>query len=177
MPTPTYVAIAKTVLTGTQATITFSGIPGSYTDLLLVYSARTNEAGNGYNDFKLTFNGLTTTIYSNTLIYGTPTETGSFRDTSSNNIDGSYVNVSGNTSNTFASGEIYIANYAGSTNKAVSGTSVTENNSSTIYQSIIAGMAGLFRDTGAITSLSIAAQGSTLFVSGSRFDLYGIKNS
>ena len=38
----TYTLIAHTELTGTQASVTFSSIPATFTDLLLVGSARTS---------------------------------------------------------------------------------------------------------------------------------------
>ena len=176
MPSPTYVALAKTVLTGTQASVSFSSISSAYTDLVLVYSARTNEAGN-YNDTKITFNGSTSAVYSATLLYADTTTAGSLRDSGASNLGRNYINGNNATANTFASGELYFPNYAGSTNKVIGATSVTENNTSTNGTTLTAATAGLWRDTSAINSITIAAQGSTLFVSGSRFDLYGIKNS
>lgn len=169
----TYIPLAKTVLTGTQATITFSSIPQTYTDLLLVYSARTNEAS-AYNDTKITFNGSTSAVYSATLLYADTTTSGSLRDSGASNLGRNYIDGNSATANTFASAELYIPNYTGSINKVIGATSVTENNTTTNSTTLTAATAGLWRDTSAITSISIAAQGSTLFVSGSRFDLYGI---
>ena len=68
MPTSTEVALATTVLSASAATITFSSISGSYTDLRLVLKGTTDAAG---NQFELTFNGVTTgTTYSKTHLYG-----------------------------------------------------------------------------------------------------------
>ena len=172
MPTPTYVAIAKTVLTGTQATITFSSIPSTYTDLVVLFSARTNEAAAASSGFFIYPNNNSGTM-SYTRIRGI----GSSASSDFNNLDSYWrnaVNGAGGTADTFASGELYIPNYAGSTFKVGSWTIVREENSATSNQ--IIGGAGLNRDTTAINTLTMISSGNS-FVSGSRFDLYGIKNS
>ena len=75
------------------------------------------------------------------------------------------------TSNTFATAEIYIPSYRVSQHKQISMDSATENNATTAYRAVDA---GLWRSTAAITSIEL--DGSN-FVSGSSFYLYGIKNS
>lgn len=177
MPTPTYVALAKTVLTGTQATVTFSGIVNTYTDLVLLVSSRDDYAS-GRDNIKLTING-TSANYSQRIIYGFGTSTGSVSAAGGGTgtyFDYLYNTAASGTSNTFGSTEIYIPNYAGSTNKPISTTSVAENNA-TDSTTMIAPGALLWSNTAAITSLTLAPALGTNFVSGSRFDLYGIKNS
>lgn len=172
----TYTLISSNELSSSAASVTFSAIPSTYTDLVLRYSARTNEAAI-YNDTKVTFNGSTASNYSVILLYGTPTDVSSLRSSNAANLGRNYIDGANATSNTFASGEIYIPSYTVSQNKPISGFSVVENNSSTAYGNLIATIAGLFRDTTAISSITMAAQGSTQFVSGSSFYLYGIKSS
>lgn len=77
------------------------------------------------------------------------------------------------TSNTFGSMEIYIPNYTASTNKPINHISVSENNAQNaeIYVD-----AHLWRNSATVTSIKIYPSSGS-FVSGSRFDLYGIKNS
>jgi hypothetical protein len=168
----TYVAIGSTVLTTTQATITFSSIPSTFTDLLLLFSARTNEASAADSGFFIYPNNNTGTM-SYTRLRGIGSAASSDR-----NFSDSYwrnaVNGAGGTADTFASGEVYIPNYAGSTSKIAGWTIVREQNSATSNQ-IIAG-AGLNTSTNAITTLNMISSGNS-FVSGSRFDLFGIKNS
>lgn len=177
MPTPTYVAIAKTVLTGTQATITLSSIPSTYTDLVLLYSARTNSADQR-NDVKIQINSLTTG-YTDTVVYAETTTPASFRDVGAT-LDRIYnwagTNGANSTSNTFTNVELYFPNYAGSTKKVVSATIVQENNSTTNFYYILMAQANLVDTTSAISSLTITSNTGS-FVSGCRFDLYGIKNS
>lgn len=173
----TYTLISSNVLTGSAASVTFSSIPSTYTDLVLRVSMRTDEAGQPNNDALLTFNGSTATNYSLTTVYGYSTTSGSQRLSTQANIARNWVDAAGATSNTFASGEIYIPSYTVSQNKPISGIFVTENNASTASSAVIAANAGLWSQTATISSITITAQATTNFVSGSSFYLYGISKS
>jgi len=165
MPTPTYVAIAKTVLTGTQTNVEFTGIAQTYTDLVLLISARkTNVAVS--DSISVNINSSISSYSRRALLGDGSTATS---DTFGN--DG-YVSAASATSNTFGSVEVYLPNYTGSTNKIQSTTAVAESNTTTITGNVKL-TAGLKSNTAAITSIRIDGE----FVSGSRFDLYGIKNS
>jgi hypothetical protein len=165
----TYTLISSNVLSSSAASVTFSSIPATYTDLVLRGSIRSTTAIDG----SLTFNGTGGTVYSRTYLRGDGSTAGSSRNSSTAQItlDDIYRNGS-NTTNTFASFEIYIPNYLASTNKPVYYDGADETNGTAAYRY---GIAGLFRDTTAISSLSIAF--STNAVSSSSFYLYGIKNS
>ena len=80
-----------------------------------------------------------------------------------------YVNASPSTANTFTNNQIYIPNYAGSTNKSVSIESVVENNSSDNMMNILA---GLWSNTAAITTITFLPDAN--WVAGSTISLYGI---
>jgi hypothetical protein len=80
------------------------------------------------------------------------------------------TNDTNTTANTFGSYQIYLPNYAGSTNKSMSSESVEENNSNTLYYLSIG--AGLWSNTAAITSISILPGSS--WVQYSTATLYGI---
>lgn len=171
MPSPTYVAIAKTVLTTSQSSVTISAIPSTYTDLLLVISAR-DSIGSVNGAIEARLNGTATTA-SDTYLYTFSTSSvGSSRDTGGNTIYFGRYPGSTATSNTFSNIEIYIPNYTSSTNKVASVTAVSENNSSS---PIIDARANLSAVTAAVSSIVLYPSSS--FVSESRFDLYGIKNS
>ena len=174
MPAPTYVAIAKTVLTGTQSTVTFSGIPSTYTDLILSVSVRADSGGTGMY-FLLNNEATSATNASYTFIQGNGSSASSSRGSASVIFLERSLVPNTNTSNTFSSIDIYIPNYAGSANKIISTTQVLENNtaSTDVY---VVGQAGRHSTTSAITQLDFKTTSGN-FVSGSRFDLYGIKNS
>jgi hypothetical protein len=174
MPTPTYVAIAKTVLSADQTDVTFSAIPSTYTDLLLVISARSSDTGN-VDRLKITVNASATN-YSNNYVYanGTTATAGTLSG-GNTYIQMWGITANGATANSFGNAEVYLPNYTGSTNKVLSVTGAAENNSATAYYEGIT--AGLWSNTSAITSITLDPVVGADFKSGSRFDLYGIKNS
>lgn len=165
----TYIPIASTTLTTSAASVTFSAIPQTYTDLVLRVSIRTNAAA-AFTNAALSFNGLSTNIHSETFLTGNGSSASSFRATSLSAID-VRVNGNGSTSNTFSNNEFYIANYTGTTNKPISLFNTTESNATAADLSVLAILSQL---TTGITSITISA--STM-QSGSTFHLYGIKNS
>jgi hypothetical protein len=164
----TYEIIDKVTLTSTQASITFSSIPGTYTDLLVKLSARTDWS-NGINADGILIrpNSSSTNMTARRL-----TGSGSTADSDTNIGPITTANAS-STSNTFGNSEIYIPNYAGSTNKSMSIDGVSESNTTTTYLGLFA---NLWSNTSVISSLQILGQNGS-FVSGSSFYLYGIKNS
>ena len=166
----TYQAIASIISTGTTATITFSSIPSTYTDLVIRTSARSASVS-ASDQINIVFNGDTATNYSMTQVYGNNSAAASFRTTSATQGRINYIDVSGQTANTFGIGDIYIPNYANTTTKQVLGLSASESNDTTT--SFIAGIGALYRGTSAISSITLQSAGSN-YVSGSRFDLYGI---
>jgi hypothetical protein len=171
----TYIALAKTVLTSSAASITFSSISATYTDLCVLISARTNSsAGSFVGTLAITYNGITIND-SVTELFTDGTNVSSQRSTTSTNIV--RVPADGCTANTFGNAEIIIPNYASSSYKPASGTSVIENNSTTTGESRIATAAGLWSDTSAISSITLTSLSGHTIDAGSSFYLYGIKNS
>ena len=174
MPTPTYTALAKTVLSTSQSTVTFSGIVNSYTDLILLISCRSNLASIADN-LSIRLNGSTSTVNSWTNIQVQASTVYSNRN---QNFNRNYLteafSAANATANTFGSIEIYLPNYAGSNNKVFSTTGVVEDNATGTYMGLTA---SLWRDNTAVSSITLFPESGPNFVSGSRFDLYGIKNS
>ena len=163
----TYTAIATTTVgSGGAANIEFTSIPSTYTDLKLVFSIR-EETGTSYT-MGIRFNGSTTT-YTRIDIRGNGAAASSG---SATNIE-PIVNSSGATASTFGNGEIYIPNYAGSTNKSSSVDSVSENNATT---SFIRMSATLWSTTAAINQITLVPDSGD-FAEYSTATLYGIKNS
>lgn len=172
----TYTLISSNVLTSSAASVTFSAIPSTYTDLVLRISARASGSGN-LAGLAIKFNGSTTNIYSNTNLFAYSASGTSDRTSSAANIPQTdNINDGGTTSNTFSSNELYIPNYLAAINKPTSLSSVVENNSASNFAWLVYTGAGLYRDTTAISSIALTTNAGS-FVSGSSFYLYGIKNS
>jgi len=168
----TYTLIASNTLSSSAASVTFSAIPAIYTDLVLRWSARNTSSG---ENAQIRFNSDSATNYSRTNLYGDGSAANSIRGTSESYFYfGFSIDGSSRTANTFASAELYIPNYAASTNKPISGFSTLETNAAACDTP--AAIAALWRNTAALTSIVIEPVTNT-FASGSSFFLYGIKNS
>jgi hypothetical protein len=172
----TYTLIASNTLGSSAASVTFSSIPNTYTDLVLRISWRTDASGVYSQTPIVRFNGQTSgTNYSNTYLNGSGTTASSGRY-SSDFTWRPYLLLTGSasTANTFANVELYIPNYLTSTNKPASLFGVSELNQTT--NNTIGTNALLWSNTSAITSIKLEAPTDN-FVSGSSFFLYGIKNN
>jgi hypothetical protein len=174
MANPTMTLIASnTVGSGGVASVTFSSISSTYTDLMLKVSARSNASGTYVDDLILQFNSSTTN-YSYTQLYGTGSAVGAGN---SNGLAGAYAGTfdsTNATANTFGNSEMYIPNYAGSNYKSISADAVAENNATANFQNLVA---SLWSNTAAITSITLASLNGGNFIQYSTFYLYGIKNS
>lgn len=172
--------IGKQTLGSAAASVTFSNIPGTYTDLVCIISSRAQNSGTADDLVTMYFNG-STTGYSARRVYGLGGSGTVGSDTLSNNnggSSGSRIPIGGTvgstaTANTFGNGFVYIPNYSGSTNKSVSAEGAGENNTSL---AVISAHAGLWSNTAAITSITFTLYYSYVdgFASGSSFFLYGI---
>ena len=164
----TYEAIATVTVTGaTAATIGFTSIPGTYTDLKLVFSTRV-DVGGGQNGFYISLNSSTANFTAK-QIQGDGSSAASFSITRF----AGYSNATGGTANTFSNGELYFPNYASSNYKSFSGDAAQDNNQTTAY--LLLG-AHLWSDSAAITSITLTPDTAN-FVQYSTATLYGIKNS
>jgi hypothetical protein len=165
MPTFTQIGSAVTVGSGGAASIDFTSIPATYTDLVIKISARTNTTT---PNIMITLNGSTSS-FTNKVLYGT----GSSAASTSYARFVAYGSMSTDTSSTFGNSEIYLPNYAGSTNKSFSSDAVHENNATAANAGI---SAGLWSNTSAITSISLAPDSGS-FVQYSTAYLYGVSNA
>ena len=150
-----------TVPAGGQAAIQFTSIPATYDDLKIVISGRSSSTP--AEGMYIAFNGSTSNFTGRYLI-------GDGANASSGVLAryvGSIFGAVG-TASTFNNTEIYIPNYRTSANKSFSVDNVAENNATTAYGNLIA---GLWSDSSAITSISITCAG---FLQHSTATLYGI---
>jgi hypothetical protein len=142
-----------TVGAGGAASINFSSIPQTATDLLILFGLRCE--GNDFN-FYLRLNGDSGTNYSERRLRGTGAAVASLNTSATNQIISQSMTPSTYTASTFSNGSIYIPNYAGSAQKTVSLDSVVENNATDSYQTI---QAGLWSSTAAVTSVNLTLNG------------------
>jgi len=164
--------IGKTTLGSAASSITFSSIPATYTDLILVCSLRSNYTAGNDDYALLQFNGETaTTNYSFRTLQKDGGSVGSASVTGVASVAYLRVCSANHTASTFASNEVYIPNYAGSTNKSVSTTGAAENNGTA---QIMGAYAGLWANTAAINEVRIVVGAGTNFVADSSAFLYGI---
>ena len=171
----TFIKIASvSVGSGGAATIDFTSIPSTYTDLCVKVSARQDtDFGNDGNIIAIEFNSTGSSGVSGKLLFGTGSAAGS----ANTYLNAVYYasNPSDYTANTFGNAEIYIPNYAGSNNKSFSSDAVYENNATAARQGL---QAGLWSNSSAITSVKLSPlTGGAKFVQYSTAVLYGIKSS
>ena len=158
----TYTPIATNTLGSAAASVTFSSISGSYTDLLLVITGNNNQ-GVAYIS-TLTFNSDTSSSYSYTRMVGNGTAASSSRDTNSTYGYGGWTN---NATDQMILSMNHIQNYSNSTTYKtwlVRGGDTTDR----VYAAV-----GLWRSTAAITTIKVEIEAGT-YDAGSTFTLYGI---
>ena len=165
-----------TVGSGGAASIAFTSIPQTYTDLLIKLSTRAVSGAALAYTTRMKMNNLTSSIYSQRAIEGNGATVISFAQSGiDTDVRVSLINGPGSTSSVFGSSEIYIPNYTSSNSKSVSIESFTENSGTTIYSNI---SAYIVASSNAITDLTFTNE-----VSGGNFaqystaTLYGIKSS
>ena len=157
---------SSTVGSGGASSITFSSIASTWTDLVLKFSLRT-DASLGQDNVKLYINGGTANQYLTTK------DVRGNGSAASSSTEVMVINGNTATSNTFGNGEIYLPNYAGSTNKSMSADSVSENNATTAFTFL---NALLWSQTSAITSIAIGSATGNLMQYSTAY-LYGVKNA
>ena len=170
----TYTLIQSQTLASTAASVTFSAIPSTYTDLVLKMSTRVNAA-QGLDNLWLTFNGVSGTSYSSTWLYAPTTSPTSSSQTSDAYIRLTNATVADNAiANLFSNDEIYIPSYVASQYKPISSSTAPEANNANNNRLV---NAGLFSSTAAISSINITSQAGGSFMVYSSFYLYGISNA
>ena len=168
----TFVKIATvTVGSGGAATIDFSSIPSTYTDLCLFTSLRSTSGGtaDAYYSYA-SFNGVSTNRTFRKL-------QGDGSGVSSNNGTNPVIGVNGGTggtASTFTNGATYIPNYTSSNYKSYSSDTVSERNSTTANSLDLT--AGLWSSTSAINQITVTTDTGNL-AEYSTATLYGISKS
>jgi len=155
MPTPTYTPLATVTLGSSASSVTFSSIPATYRDLILIADA----IGTGTSTASFVLNNDTTSTNYNRVVLlgdGSFSQQGSFNSNSAFGIDSSVRTL----------GIFEIQDSSATDKDKTTLYRVTKPNSETLM--------GVMRrsNTAAVTSIQLSTAGS--FATGSRFDLYGI---
>lgn len=160
----TYEPIATTTLGSAAASITFSSIAASWTDLRLIITGAATTAV----DPLIRFNSDSATNYSYTRLSGNGTNASSARGTSTTSI-----NISQAVSWPTANPSLFVLDifsYASSTNKTVLVSTSADQNGSGATEVNVA----LWRSTAAINTVTLSVATSTI-AAGTTATLYGIK--
>jgi hypothetical protein len=155
----TYDRIAAHTIPSGTASYTFTSIPSTYTDLVLIGTGTSST----WQNVRFRFNSDSGSNYSNTVVYGDGSSALSARNTSSTAL------IFATLSNTVQSNFItHIMNYSNTTtNKTV----IQRGNDTSL---LARADVGLWRNTSAISSIELFTTSGNLNT-GSTFTLYGIK--
>jgi hypothetical protein len=159
MPTATYTPLANVTLASATSTVTFSSIPATYRDLVVVVNGGATTNGN----VRIALNSDTND--SNfSMVYMDNAGTGSF---ASGNASARLLNFNGFMENNLNTNYlVQIMDYS-TTNKHKTYLSRSNNAANGV-----AAIVGRWSNTSAVTSLGIISQGS--FIASTTFNLYGI---
>lgn len=166
----TYTPIATYTVSGSAvASYTFTSIPTTYTDLVLVANLRsTNTNGAAYVQVG---NGSVDTgaNYSATQLVGTGSAATSNRDTNRSQVDDLMAALSTSASGTFSVNVVHIMNYSNTTTYKT--VLIRANDANQELHAAVS----TWRSTSAINTLLVKCNGNTDV--GSSFTLYGIKSA
>jgi hypothetical protein len=166
-----------TVGSGGSATIDFTSIPQTYTDLYIYISARGVVSANAdtiLGRFNSSSSGYTFKVF-----YGESSGAGSFGNTTPY-FHAGYTpasNSTANSTNTFSNAEIWIPNYTSNKYKTVSSTSTKEANFGGYQSGIQSLHASEWANSAAVTRITLTTESTNNYSEHSTAYLYGIKNS
>ena len=164
----TYEPISTNTLGSATNSVTFSSIPSTYTDLVLVCTG-TNSSGFDGIDIRVGNGSVDTgSNYGMVAVNGNGTNAQSFRDV--NNTSMTNMGITG--SSTRQASILHFMNYANTSMfKAVLGRS-------SIKDFRVAGLGAIWRSTSAINTIQLRSDNASYnFTVGSTFTLWGIKEA
>lgn len=165
----------KSVPTDGTASITFTAIPQTYTDLKILVSARDDRGGQPVSDLSIRvgYNGTINTgsIYSYRRVYGNSSVAGSDLSSSTYMYVG-MASATDSSANTFGNTELYFPRYTSSYQKSCITMGASGNYGSVAWLVINTALANT---SNPITDIQISANyGSGSYITGSTFYLYGV---
>jgi len=165
---------SKTVGAGGAASIEFTSIPQTYTDLVFAVYVRTDQSAT-ISNMLFQLNSDTGSNYYSKVFWGNGSSTtADYAEPATYFYAGPAFSGSVSTATFFGNASIYIPNYTGSTVKTALTESITEDDATTRYNAL---STGRWTGTAAITSVKVFSGGSANLVQYSTISLYGIKKS
>lgn len=168
--------ISTTILSSTQTTVTFSSIPSTYKHLEIRYTMRTALASTSTSSLYMTFNGISSSVYSwHELVAQGAAVASTNGATQPQMVIGNGVGAprDSNPAGIFGAAITQVLDYADvnkfTTIRTLSGVHIPSSRTG------IGLTSGLYQQTNAVSSISITDSNGAGFVAGSRFSLYGIK--
>lgn len=165
----TYVPIQTWASTGSSNGYTFTAIPQTYTDLVVVTYGRDTRAVQD-EVVLIAINGDTSSLYSYTYTAANGSSVNSYRATAQGfAINFTCLTGASAPTNVFGSGSFTILNYANSTTfKTILGSGAADTNGN----GLTSVTTGIYRNTSPVTSLLVQTYNPLL--TGSTITLYGI---
>jgi hypothetical protein len=163
----TYEPISTQTLGSAVQTVTFSSIPSTYTDLVVVVNAFSSVGG----DLYVSFNGDSAANYSRTIMWGDGTSAGSLRNTRADGYGFIILTYYGSVTTT-QGGSVHTVNIMNYSNTTTNKTVLARPSSA---GSGVDASVGMWNSTAAITSMTFDLASTRTFSAGSTFTLYGIK--
>jgi hypothetical protein len=157
----TYEPIATTTLGSAASSVTFSSIPSTYTDLILVFGGSVSAFGN----LRIQVNSDTGSNYSWTRLLGDGSTASSDRGSAQ-----TFINIAILDTNTIGNSIVHLQNYSNTTTYK---TVLTRGNSTGTY---LGANVGLWRSTSAINSITVLTSTGNIN-SSTVISLYGIKSA
>lgn len=158
MPTPTYISLTSFTLAATTSSVTISGIPQNYKDLVLVVSGTATGDTVGA---PMRFNGDSGSNYFRVFMYATGSSTGAGTESSVSSLDMAFPRT---TNGTFL---YHIMDYSATDKHKL------VINRADVYNYATWAGAGRWASNSAITSVYFAPSGAS-WATGTTFNLYGI---
>ena len=159
------------------STIDFQSIPNTYTDLMMMFSLKSNRDSN-LDGINFRFNNSSSGYNTKQLIgFGSNPMSDAYSETDPNGVGiASYLCTGTNTAttNAFSNGSFHVINYTSSYNKLAN---VEGSNGVNAAGGWLQHTGGVWADSAVVNRITIVPRFGTLFTEHSSAYLYGIKKS
>ncbi len=156
-----------------------SSIPtdGTYDHLMIEASIRSEQTNTYFDSIQMRFNGVSTNVYSDTLLYAQTATPVSTQNGARADLTGAWWPAADMTADTFGCLTVWIPHFASSNYKQVIMSSSGANATTSGDNWRIGVSGGLYAQTTAISSVEIKSGYGANHAQYSTFDLYGLKGA